>query len=131
VRRTLFDITRTVDLDSLEDKLGQVTNFGLRVLYQDNMSKIQTKRRLFEDMLEELGRRMCMMAGVPFVPFEVVWPEIIPVNLAEQAQLDQAQLTMGIVSKQTLSDRYGLDYEAEQERITQEEQTGYERLPAQ
>lgn len=131
VRHTLFDITRTVDLDSLEDKLGQVTNFGLRVLYQDNMSKVQTKRRLFEDMLEELGRRMCMMAGVPFVPFEVVWPEIIPVNLAEQAQLDQAQLTMGIVSKQTLSDRYGLDYETEQERITQEEQTGYERLPAQ
>ena len=44
VRQGLFDITRTVDISSMNDKLGALTNFGLRVLYQDSLSKNETKK---------------------------------------------------------------------------------------
>ena len=35
LRQALFDVSRAVDIDSMADKLGSLTNFGLRVLYQD------------------------------------------------------------------------------------------------
>ena len=35
LRQAFFDVARSVDIDSVGDKLGALTNFGLRVLYQD------------------------------------------------------------------------------------------------
>jgi hypothetical protein len=124
LRRTLFDITRTVDLDSLQDKLGQITNFGLRVLYQDNVSKVMTKRQLFGEMVEEMGRRLFLMANIQPQKFDIVWPELVPVNEAERATFDQMLLGMGVISKQTVADQNGLDWEEEQARMQQEKQAG-------
>lgn len=117
LRRTLFDITRTVDIDSMQDKLGQLTNFGLRVLYQDNISKVETKRELFGEMVEELGRRLFLMAGIMPVKFDIVWPDVVPPNMAEQAQYVQALQGMGVMSKETAANELGLDWEQERERI--------------
>lgn len=124
LRRTLFDITRTVDIDSFQDKLGQITNFGLRVLYQDNLSKINTKRQLFGEMVEEMGRRLFIMAGIQPQKFDIVWPEVIPVNEQERAAFDQMLLGMGIISKQTVADQNGLDWQQELNRIQAEQTSG-------
>lgn len=122
IRAGLFDITRTVDIDSLQDKLGSLTNFGLRVIYQDNINKISTMRELLGDMIEELNRRLLIMAGLEPVETEVIWPEFVPVNLQDLAIYHQTLVGMGVESKQTAAEEMDLDWEQEQDRKDQEQQ---------
>ena len=58
IRQAMFDITRTPDITSMADKLGALTNFGLHVLYQDAMSKLETKRELYGEALEIINQRL-------------------------------------------------------------------------
>jgi hypothetical protein len=120
----LFDITRTVDIDSVSDKLGALTNFGLRVLYQDNSAKMHTKQELFGDMLEELVRRLQILAGMTTIKAEAKFKDFIPENPAELAQLYQGELAMGVVDKQTVSKKLGYDWDQVQERMSQEQAAG-------
>lgn len=124
LRQSLFDIARTVDIDSLQDKLGALTNFALRVLYADNLSKIETKRLLFGEALLELNRRLLVMAGMTPDPGEIVWPDILPTNEQEQVLYITSDLANGLVSKQTASKRRGYNYEDEQERMEGEAVAG-------
>ena len=128
LRQAMFDMARVVDMDSLQDKIGTLTNFGLKVLYQDNLAMIGTKRELFGDMLEELVRRLQMMNVATVIPAKAVWPEMLPENETEQTASDQTLNTMGVKSKQTIADEHGLDWEQEQERID-EEDTAKQNVP--
>lgn len=122
LEKSMFNDARVVDLSSYEDKIGSLTNFGLRVLYQDDLAMIGTKRELFGDMLEELVRRLLLMAGMEEIPCAVVWPDFLPTNQAEEIAAYQADLNMGIVSKETVSKQRGYDWDAEQERIEADRQ---------
>jgi hypothetical protein len=122
LRQTFFDTARVVDIDSLEDKLGTLTNFALRVIYQDNLAMIGTKRELFGDMLEELIRRLLILANMQPVPCEVVWPDFLPMNGTEQVATIKTELELGVISKQSAASELGIDWEQEQERINQEAQ---------
>ncbi len=108
----------------MADKLGALTNFGLRVLASDSLDKCNTKRMFFGEMLTELSRRLLVLAGIQAVPCDIVWGDPLPRNKAEDIQADLELLAAGVVSKQTLSEKYGYDWEAEQERITEEKTTG-------
>jgi hypothetical protein len=122
LRQAFFDISRTVDVDSLSDKLGALTNFALRVLYQDNMDKINTKRELFGDALEELARRLQEMGNLQPVEVEVIWPDWMPKNDAEVIVTQQQEHDLGVVSLQTIAEERGRDWEQEQERIKTEKE---------
>ncbi|TXH58125.1 MAG: phage portal protein [Desulfurellales bacterium] len=118
IRQTLFDIARTVDLSSIADKVGALTNFGLRVLYTDMLSKRNTKRAHFGEALIELNRRLLIIAGYSGdEPGVVVWPETMPQNRLETIQAVQAELAAGVVSKQTATGELGRDWNEESERI--------------
>lgn len=122
ITQDMFKIARVVDVESMEDRLGSMTNFALRVIYQDNITKINTKRELFGDALEEINRRLILMAGMDEIECEVVWPDWMPVNEVENMQYWQSLQALGVISKQTLADKLGLDWEMEQERINAEKQ---------
>ncbi len=117
LRQAFFDVARSVDIDSVGDKLGALTNFGLRVLYQDALNKIKTKQRLYGDALLELNRRLLVIGELPSDPGEIVWPEVLPENGLEESQEYQTDIDMGILSRQTAAIRKGYDWEQEQERI--------------
>jgi hypothetical protein len=119
-RQALFDMARVMDIDSLQDKLGSLTNFGLRVLYQDNLAMIGTKRELFGDMLEELTRRLQLMQGYKAIEATIVWPEMLPTDMTEKTASEQALQTMGVISKQTIAANHELDWDEEQARIDKE-----------
>lgn len=121
LKKAFFDIARMVDIDSL-DAQGALTNFGMKVRYQDNLNKIATKRELFGDAIEELCRRLMIMAGLDPVDVEVIWPDWMPVNEVEQITAAQQKIDMGITSKQTVAEELGLDWEQEQERMDGERQ---------
>lgn len=120
LRQALFDIARTVDTQSLADKLGALTNFGLRVLYMDALNKNHTKRELYGELLLEINRRMLVVAGFPEAeqaPGTITWPDPLPVNQAEQAQAMQAELDAKVASRQTWQSALGYDPETEDARI--------------
>jgi hypothetical protein len=120
IRQALFDISRTVDIDSLNDRLGSLTNFALKVIYQDNASKIATKRELMGDALEEVNRRLQIMAGAEPIETEVIWSDFMPVNEVERGKYFLDLLNAGVISKQTACEELGYDWEDEQERMTGE-----------
>jgi len=123
LKAALFDITRTVDLSSMRDRVGQLTNFGLRVLYQDALAKNETKRRLFGRGLLEMVHRLLILEGRPGDPGEIVWGDPLPVNDAEINAAHEFDLANGLASKETIATRRGYDWEQESERLDAEGQT--------
>lgn len=117
LRQVIFANARVVDIDSIQDKLGSLTNFGLRVLYQDNLNQIATKREIFGDMVEELARRLQILNGMQPVECHVVWPDFLPVNEIEQQQAIRGDIELGLVSLETAQRERGYDPEQEAERM--------------
>ena len=98
----MFDITRTVDLDSLQDKIGSLTNFGLKVLYSDSIGKTGIKRLLFGEALLELIRRLLVINNFGETdPGVIVWPDFLPQNEQEEIEYLEKDLTNGLVSHET------------------------------
>lgn len=128
LRQALFDITRTVDISSMADKLGALTNFGLHVLYQDALAKNDTKRLMYQYGIKEMCRRLLELNGMEPVDCKVKWSDPLPENETEEVQSITADLGNGIVSKQTASELRGYVWEDEQaliaEQSTQEDNLG-------
>jgi len=118
LRQALFDVSRAVDIDSMADKLGSLTNFGLRVLYQDALSKLEEKRGLYGEAIVEINHRLLALAGAPDTDGGVVvWEEVMPANEVETSQALRTDLELGLVSKQTASGLRGYTWKDEEERI--------------
>ena len=124
MRQALFDVTRTVDISSMNDKLGALTNFGLRVLYQDSLSKNNTKQQLYGDALLELNRRLLYLGGMAVEEGHIEWPDPLPSNEVEETQSLKFELENDLVSHETASDKRGYDYENESAKIDGEKARG-------
>lgn len=124
MRQALFDVTRTVDISSMNDKLGALTNFGLRVLYQDALAKNETKKQLYGDGLLELNRRLLVMAGMQADEGHIEWPEPLPTNETEETASLAFDIQNKLVSTETVSGIRGYDYEMESEKLQQEAARG-------
>ena len=122
LRQSLFDITQTVDISSMSDKLGALTNFGLRVLYADALSKLESKRRLYGAALLEINRRLLLLNGMEGDPGEIVWGDMLPTNETEQINAIKADIEIGLLSKETAAGMRGYDFEKEQERMAGEKE---------
>jgi hypothetical protein len=117
LRQALFDISRTVDITSMKDRVGQLTNFGLRVLYGDALAKLNTKRMLFGGALTELVHRLLVLEGMSAQPGQIEWQNPLPVSQTEQNETDAFDLDRELVSKETIATRRGYDWESESEKI--------------
>jgi len=121
LRQALFDVSRAVDIDSMADKLGTLTNFGLRVLYQDALSKLEEKRGLYGEGIVEINHRLLALAGAPDNDGgKVEWPDVMPTNEMEVAQAIKTDLELGLVSKQTAAGIRGYSWIDEEPRIADE-----------
>ena len=121
LRQAVFDISRTVDISSMSDKLGALTNFGLRVLYTDALAKRNTKRALMGEALQELVSRLLIMNETPIDdPVAIVWPENMPRDEFQDLQAAQIELQNELVSRQTVATERGRNWEEESERIMDE-----------
>jgi len=125
LRQSFFDITRTVDITSIADKLGALTNFGLRVLFYDALAKLNSKRELYGEALQELNHRILTVSEISETDGgEVVWPDTLPTDEREEVEGLRFDLDAGLTSKQTAARERGYDYEVEQERIEEERVQG-------
>ena len=121
LRQALFDVSRAVDIDSLSDKLGSLTNFGLRVLYQDALGKLEEKRGLYAEAIVEINHRLLELAGAGDTDGgEVEWPDVMPENENEIAMAVKSDLELGLVSKQTAAGLRGYTWADEEARMSDE-----------
>lgn len=120
LKAALMEISRTVDVTSMKDKVGALTNFGLRVLYNDALDKCSTKRDTFGEALIEIVHRLLVLDNRPGEAGVIIWPDPLPVNEIETTQVDGFDLDRGLVSKQTIAERRGYDWEQEQERMSED-----------
>lgn len=118
LRQILFDISRTVDMASVADRVGSLTNFGLRTLMMDALSKLGTKRMLYGDGLTEINRRLLSLNGVSEPKRStIIWPNPLPEDEKDEADTIKVDLENGLVSHQTASEKRGYDWTTEQERM--------------
>jgi hypothetical protein len=118
LKNNIFDTTRTVDMSVLKDKVGNLTNFGLRTLYKDALDKLKTKQELFGEALTEINHRLLVLAEItPDDGGVCVFEDPLPSNEMELTQALQFDLTNGLVSKETAAIERGYDWEQERERI--------------
>lgn len=120
IRRNMFETTRTVDVSTIKDRMGALTNFGLRVIYQDALQKLETKRELYGWGLIEINRRLLLLSNQADIECDLLWPDALPENEQEETVAAEADLRMGIVSKQTVSEKRGYTWEDEQMRQNNE-----------
>ena len=125
LRQAMFDIARTVGLNSLQSKLGALTDFQMRVVYQDALAKNGTKQELMGEMLEDVNHRLLVLADIPHDGGgTVIWPDPLPEDAVAESTALAQDINLGLVSKQTAALERGYDYEQEQERIQNEKSQG-------
>ena len=110
-----------VDPQTLKDRVGALTNFGLKVLYSDAIKRTDKKRAIYGEAFELISRAGLMMAGLP-VPDSVytIWPSVLPEDDKQLVDTLTIELTNGIISKETYRDLRGYDNDREIERIEDE-----------
>jgi len=125
IRRDFFEIAATVDSESVKDKVGALTNFGLRVLFKNEIAKNATKQLLYGDLLLTVNNRLLQLAGFSGAeadPGEVKFGDPLPENDVEAVQTLQSEMGLGIRSKETAAKSRGIDWEDEQNRLAKEKQ---------
>jgi hypothetical protein len=124
LRQALFDISQQVDLDSIQDKLGSLTNFGLKILFGDAMSLIDMKRDMYAEGLIELNRRLLILNGASedIDGGTIKWPDVLPINEKEQAETLGIDLSNGLVSTESASKKRGYDWEIEEPLLDEQKQ---------
>jgi hypothetical protein len=122
LRGSLFDVARELDPRNVQDKLGDLTNFALRVLYSNSLGKRHTKWLNVEEGL----RRLCQytlvlegIAGAMEMEINIIPPDPLPQNEQEKAQALDMDTQHGL-SNVTYLERRG--YDAADEKKKREEQ---------
>lgn len=121
LRSAFFAVSRAVDLSVYADRLGQITNFGLRILFHDALAKCRTKQVLYGAALEELVRRLLDLSGYGYDhDVAIHWKDPLPFSDLEQVQVLEKELELGILSRETAAALRGRDWETEQTRMAAE-----------
>jgi len=123
VRRDMFEIAATVDSETVKDKVGTLTNFGLRVLFKNELAKNNTKQLLYGEFLLDVNLRLLVLEGMNPDSGDVIFGDPLPEDTKEVIENLTAENALGITSKQTIAKELGRDWEVEQERLAQEKQT--------
>ena len=121
LRGAFFSEHSAVDIDSLKDKLGQLTNFALRVLFYDALLKLGLKRGLYEAGLVALSQRgLDMLGWGNDQTVTVDWVDPLPFNTLEEINEIEKEIGLGLLSKQTATEIRGRDWKTEQKRKEEE-----------
>lgn len=111
------------------DNIGNLSARAMQILYRPIVDQTQTKRRTYGHLINETNRRILQISGLDanLAP-AIAWPEILPVDAAEERDALESDLRMGVVSKATVAAKLGYDYEQEAEKIATEGQSAADAI---
>jgi hypothetical protein len=121
LRAEIHSLSRTPEIASGKiENVGPISGAALQILYKPLESKTAEKRSHLGEMIEDMCERILELAGFAGCTVECVFPNTTPVNVLEQRQTAQADLQMGVASKETIAKAIGYDWEAEKEQMAGE-----------
>lgn len=124
VRGAFWTIGRGMDVSVYKDKIGQITNFALRVLAIRALNKMGDKRLSYGRLIKEINDHAQEILNVQTPMGTVInWPVPLPVSDKEELENLSAEVAMEITSKQTASEERGRNWEKERQRIKVEKQS--------
>lgn len=132
LRAAFFTQMRVVDWAAQKDKVGALTNFGLRVLFSDMLSLTQNKRGLYGTYgLSEISRRAAWMMGQQITERPVTqWVDPLPVDRTEEVKAVETEQKLGFTSNRTLATSLGRDYDKESAQLIDEGNSAGDALVA-
>lgn len=123
IRSNFFSQMRVVDISGMKDRIGQVSNFGVRMMFDDMLKMIGDKQsRYGERGIAEAFRRMLYMVGVDVDDILVTWDDPLPMDRKELVETAEKEKNLGITSGQTLASDLKRDYVKEQKQLEEEAQ---------
>lgn len=122
LRTEFWSIGRGLDPAVYKDKIGKITNFGLRVIANRALHKNTDKRMSYGEALRELGRAVLEMEGMSGYDVQIMWPEPLPEDPMEQIVRAEREEGLGVVSVQTLAEELGRSWEQEKRRIRRQKE---------
>lgn len=114
LRDTLLGMTQTVDMSAMVANVGNLTNFGLTILFYDALSKLSVKQTLWNDALGDLNRRLLFIATGDEHKVTNEWGVSIPTDKEGQANVLRQDVAADILSRQTARTKRGYDVGEEQ-----------------
>ena len=123
IREAFWVTGREADPAVFKDKIGNVTNFGLRVLYLDALNKLGQKRQTYGKAFQTLGEKLMLIDG-SFENLTIVpkWNDPLPTDPRELVETMMMEMDMGILSKETAAIQRGRNWNEEQKRIKKDEE---------
>lgn len=114
-----------VDPGVVQDKVGQLTNFGLRVLFSDAIKRIEGKRLIYGEAYDNINKVVLTLRGIQDPPkTTVIWPDILPEDENYVSQVLLAEWQNKLISTETYRTTRGYDDQGETEKISQETTQG-------
>lgn len=123
LRGGFFDGLHVVDKATIKDKLGDMTNFTVRLLYGDQLDAGYMKQMLYGKGLVEVTRRALAMMGAPVETIKDVWPEPLPQDRTATVQQVVSEAELGMTSDETLLKDLGRDPQVEAEQRARQQRT--------
>lgn len=121
IQELVYRLAREVDFTMVQ-AAGDLSNYRVELMCRDFLDKLGTKRMLYGNAYTELNRRLLILGGYEGEECTVNWADPLPVNEQEETTALQADMNMGLVSKQTASEMRGYDWQEESERMGTEQQ---------
>jgi hypothetical protein len=116
-----YDTGREVSQATIKDKIGQITNFGLRVMYNDALTKRHNKWLEAADGLTRLSQYgLELMGFAPNTPVNVVPPSALPHDPEAQSNSLMTAVSSFGLSQDTALERMGFDPEGERSKRQKE-----------
>ena len=121
LRMAFWTIGRGLDLSVFKDRIGQVTNFGLRILAHRALTKNGDKRVLYGQALKQINAHLLEMGGLTGYTTTTTWPDPLPADPQTEVSTQEAERRLGVVSKQTIAEERGRSWEVERARMEEEQ----------
>jgi hypothetical protein len=99
---------------------GPTAGVALKVEYEPLAERTGTKHLTYGWVISEIARRILEVRGMTGWTIALGWPDATPSDPKADAEGDEAEIRMGIVSKRTISEKRGYDWDDEQKRISEE-----------
>ena len=129
IRSAFFAQQRILDPAAIKDKVGGLTNFGVRMLFSDMLDNAKSKQSHYSNGLGEVCKRALAMANVQIdrAP-SVQWGNPLPEDRGEVVKAIKEEMALGTLSKQTAAQDLGRDFDREQAQIAEEGTRAGEQL---
>jgi hypothetical protein len=129
LKNEFFSDARVVDTSTIQDKLGQITNFGVRMIFSDQIEAAEECTTLAGKGLTETVRRMLAMSDTLIEDkLMAVWDDPLPVNKLELATAVEKEAKVGVLSDKTLIEELGQDPKIEEANKAEEKSTATDAL---